>query len=64
MTTGPETEPENACPCCPHPLDSHDVIARRFCAATSTGHLERGCVCGGPAAPPKPKEATTATTAT
>jgi hypothetical protein len=41
-----ETRPENACPSCPHPLDSHDVIARRFCAATSAGHLERGCVCG------------------
>ncbi|HEY2060693.1 MAG TPA: RGCVC family protein [Amycolatopsis sp.] len=37
---------ENACPSCPHPLDSHDVIARRFCTATSAGHLDRGCVCG------------------
>ncbi|WP_410637350.1 RGCVC family protein [Amycolatopsis sp. lyj-346] len=40
------------CPSCPHPLGTHDTIARRYCAATTAGTTtERGCVCG--AVPPK-----------
>ena len=27
------------CDMCPHPLDQHDAIARRFCTATSAGAL-------------------------
>ncbi|SFW57398.1 RGCVC family protein [Amycolatopsis australiensis] len=35
------------CPSCPHPLGTHDAIARRYCAATAAGRTEdRGCVCG------------------
>lgn len=38
-----------ACAVCPHPAESHDVIARRFCTATRAGAFTRGCVCpGGP----------------
>ncbi|MEV6624222.1 RGCVC family protein [Amycolatopsis sp. NPDC051106] len=37
----------NQCPSCPHPLGTHDAIARRYCAATETAHgTDRGCVCG------------------
>jgi hypothetical protein len=37
------------CAVCPHPVESHDVIARRFCTATQAGMFNRGCVCpGGP----------------
>jgi hypothetical protein len=38
---------EAQCPNCPHPLDAHDAIARRYCAATAAGQgSDRGCVCG------------------
>ena len=34
-----------ACDVCPHILDGHDVIGRRFCQATLDGALTRGCAC-------------------
>jgi hypothetical protein len=34
-----------ACPACPHLLDTHDAIGRRFCNATTANTLSRGCVC-------------------
>lgn len=34
-----------ACAACPHPLETHDVIATRYCKATTARHRERGCVC-------------------
>jgi hypothetical protein len=34
-----------ACSACGHPWDEHDQIAARFCAATTVGHHDRGCVC-------------------
>jgi hypothetical protein len=37
----------DACAVCSHPLESHDVIARRFCTATQAGMFNRGCVCSG-----------------
>ncbi|WP_410606461.1 RGCVC family protein [Amycolatopsis sp. lyj-109] len=38
-----------ACAVCPHSVESHDTIARRFCTATQAGAFNRGCVCtGGP----------------
>lgn len=37
------TEP--SCTACPHPADAHDALARRFCSATRTGDLRRGCLC-------------------
>jgi len=33
------------CTACPHPVPDHDVIGLRFCSATRTGDLSRGCVC-------------------
>ncbi|MEV6823458.1 RGCVC family protein [Amycolatopsis sp. NPDC051102] len=36
-----------ACAVCPHPVESHDMIARRFCAATQASTVDRGCVCSG-----------------
>ena len=32
------------CPC-GHPLDRHDAIASRYCSATASGNLMRGCIC-------------------
>jgi hypothetical protein len=37
---------EDQCQSCPHTRSSHDVIALRFCTATSAGGFSRGCVCG------------------
>ncbi len=34
-----------ACDVCPHGLDSHDAIGRRFCQATLDRALTRGCAC-------------------
>jgi hypothetical protein len=59
MATLPDTDPrtlglteraalieENpACGVCPHSLAGHDAISSRFCSATLTGALTRGCVC-------------------
>ena len=33
------------CAACPHPWAAHDAIGTRYCAATSAGHFNRGCVC-------------------
>jgi hypothetical protein len=33
------------CSVCPHPVDGHDAIGLRFCRATATGGIDRGCVC-------------------
>jgi hypothetical protein len=30
---------------CGHPVDEHDRVAHRFCAATRSGQLVRRCVC-------------------
>jgi hypothetical protein len=30
---------------CGHPVDEHDRVAQRFCAATRSGQLVRRCVC-------------------
>jgi hypothetical protein len=30
---------------CGHPADHHDRVATRYCAATVSGRLDRGCVC-------------------
>jgi len=50
-TPAPDTAEESRsgtrCPSCPHPLGTHDAIARRYCAATTAGAAtDRGCVCG------------------
>ena len=36
-----------ACDVCPHSLVGHDAISARFCSATLTGALARGCICPG-----------------
>jgi hypothetical protein len=33
------------CDVCPHDLERHDTIGRRFCQATLDGALTRGCAC-------------------
>ncbi|MEO9138032.1 MAG: RGCVC family protein [Jatrophihabitans sp.] len=33
------------CAVCSHPLDCHDRISLRFCQATQSQALSRGCVC-------------------
>ena len=38
---------EPACDVCPHSLARHDAISSRFCSATLTGALARGCICRG-----------------
>jgi hypothetical protein len=38
-------EQEPACDVCPHPLAKHDAIGLRFCSATLSGAITRGCVC-------------------
>jgi hypothetical protein len=41
---------------CGHDLERHDRISARFCAATKSGHLTRGCVCQTVSAePPAPR---------
>ena len=43
----PRGEAEGMCPACPHPVATHDAVATRFCAATSTTavNAERRCLC-------------------
>ena len=33
------------CAACAHPAPDHDVIGLRFCTATLSGDLSRGCIC-------------------
>ncbi len=50
--TSPETDavPTGAdpvmCSCCEHTEASHDEKARRYCQATQSRALTRGCICG------------------
>jgi hypothetical protein len=37
--------PAVACSACAHPWAEHDQIGARFCAATTVGRHDRGCVC-------------------
>ena len=34
---------------CGHAAEAHDQIAARYCAATRSAHLDRGCICAKPA---------------
>jgi hypothetical protein len=43
-----ESEGAPSCPTCAHPMDAHDAIALRFCRATASQSLSRGCVCPQP----------------
>jgi hypothetical protein len=35
------------CSCCPHPVERHDRVARRYCEATLHRVLTRRCICRG-----------------
>jgi hypothetical protein len=37
--------PTKACDVCGHPDTAHDDIARRYCKATLSSALSRGCIC-------------------
>lgn len=37
------------CDMCSHPVEFHDAIALRYCAATASSALSRGCMCRVPA---------------
>lgn len=39
--------PATACAACPHPTAAHDAVADRYCRATVTSALDRGCICQG-----------------
>jgi hypothetical protein len=41
----PAGQSEPSCPACPHPANTHDPVARRFCSATQAGELHRACLC-------------------
>ena len=37
---------------CGHPLDRHDRVGTRYCAATAASDVPRGCICVSSAAAP------------
>jgi hypothetical protein len=41
----PDQASAATCPACVHLVDTHDVIATRFCAATIARSMDRGCAC-------------------
>ncbi|MGA9310877.1 MAG: RGCVC family protein [Pseudonocardiaceae bacterium] len=43
--TGEQTD--LICAACPHAWHVHDPIGIRYCSATVSGQLHRGCVCVG-----------------
>jgi hypothetical protein len=38
-------EPVDVCDVCLHAISGHDPIATRYCHATQTNALSRGCIC-------------------
>ena len=40
------TPTADSCDSCPHPLADHDALGTRFCAASASSNLSRGCICG------------------
>lgn len=43
------TPASTTCVGCAHPRDVHDSIAMRYCDATASSKLPRGCICKLPA---------------
>jgi hypothetical protein len=41
-----QSVPSAECDVCPHPIDQHDAIGRRFCRATFEQAFTRNCICG------------------
>jgi hypothetical protein len=53
----PAESRQEAC-ACGHPRAEHDAVAARYCAATISGSLARGCVCASrPKASPEAAQA-------
>ncbi|WP_019872882.1 RGCVC family protein [Sporichthya polymorpha] len=53
MITSVSASPATELCHCGHAEDEHDQIAARYCRATESAGLERGCTCPvGPDAPP------------
>jgi hypothetical protein len=46
----PTADAKPGCDMCSHPLEAHDSIATRYCAASASSALSRGCVCKVPVA--------------
>jgi hypothetical protein len=44
-STDVEDQPATACSVCAHPLATHDRIAARYCEATQSSAIARGCIC-------------------
>ena len=40
-----DSRDEPRCDVCPHAVSRHDAIGLRFCHATLTGAVARGCIC-------------------
>ena len=38
-------EDAERCSTCQHPSADHDTLSARYCAATASGGLARGCIC-------------------
>ncbi|AXB48168.1 RGCVC family protein [Amycolatopsis albispora] len=55
MADAVEVQPSNACPACAHPLDAHDPLGNRFCAATVASGHDRGCICSSETKAKEPK---------
>jgi hypothetical protein len=45
LLTEPVAVPMLTCDVCAHPDSAHDDIGRRYCKATMTSALSRGCIC-------------------
>jgi hypothetical protein len=40
-----DTTTSPTCESCAHPIAAHDLIGRRYCRATASSALIRGCIC-------------------
>lgn len=45
LAQNPTDRPIQTCSVCIHPDAAHDVIARRYCAATRANAISRKCMC-------------------
>ncbi len=43
--TDAAADAEGRCQMCEHRAADHDALSTRYCAATATGTLTRGCIC-------------------
>ncbi|MEU4448721.1 RGCVC family protein [Actinosynnema sp. NPDC050801] len=45
VTTDNRADTEDRCLACRHPRSEHDILGVRFCTATASSALSRGCIC-------------------